>query len=131
MKPVVQKLYILYKLALTCKITNNVKLYYFYIKSYILNRALPTPYKINSGLINIDAPLIGGVQVESGISVSTNNTFSASFYLVDAISKLAIPNPGWDVRIHSIRINNSIDFKKYARTSLKTYQSWISDVFSQ
>jgi hypothetical protein len=44
--------------------------------------------------------LISGVQVESGISVAKNSTFSASFYLVDALSKLAIPNPSWDVRIY-------------------------------
>jgi hypothetical protein len=99
MKPVMLKFHILYKSPLTRKIFFHYLNCFFNYK-FFLNRALPVLYTVNSGSINIDAPLISGVQVESGISVSKNSTFSASFYLVDALSKLAIPNPSWDVRIY-------------------------------
>jgi hypothetical protein len=54
---------------------------------------------VTSGSINVDAPILSAVQAESSISVTQGKNFSVSFYLIDEVSKMKIPNPAWKVSL--------------------------------
>jgi hypothetical protein len=57
----------------------------------------PTYFNATSASFNITAPILGVAQSETDLTVHYNSSFSASFYLVDAVSNLPISNPSYKV----------------------------------
>lgn len=52
---------------------------------------------MSSELFNITSAILSAQQYEPNIAVAQNSKFSASFYLVDAVSEMAIANPSYKV----------------------------------
>ena len=56
-----------------------------------------TPFNKTSAVFNVTVPYLSVAQAETNLIVTQGSKFSASFYLVDAISNMEIAHPDYKV----------------------------------
>ena len=56
-----------------------------------------------STAFNVSSLILSASQIENDITVIKGNKFSASFYLVDAISNTAVSNPSYQVMLSYLK----------------------------